>query len=154
MILNMGPDESGLVPRPDVEAYRKLGSAIRSLNSAVLLSVDKPEVEVGKRSTWRLDKPFRVNNGSFVLMEDVSEFGQLVAGYRVSFRTQKNSKCYSVEGTTIGHKRIVPFPRQLKDKTLVAVAVEIKELVTGDAGVRLSSVKVFDWSDAVQRKFI
>lgn len=154
MILNISPNESGLVPTSDVYAYKKLGTAINLLNSKVLFSLKRPLMKTGNESLWRLAKPLKVKNGSFVVMEDVKRYGQQVERYQVNFNVKKNPKRFSINCTTIGHKRIIPFPKQLKGKTLISVSMNITKLVTNALKLHLKSVQVFDWDEATKKKLV
>ena len=156
LILNIAPDRRGLVPTNDVWSYEKLGRAIELLYSDPVLQVGEPELIVGKSRTWHFLHPLEAANGSVVLMEDIEKYGQLVESYEVTYLIEPSKLNHRETGSTIGHKRIHPFPWQPdpleKDPELLSITglrIKVTKLVTGASKIRLRKVSVYDWSTAV-----
>lgn len=153
LLLNINPDTRGKVPEKDLATYRKLGRAIEMLYKDRVSKHSKQKMLVGNEKAWHF-KPFKALNGSVVLMEDVVEFGQLVMEYKLKIKTETRWVSLPHLGSTIGHKRIHPFPRGLDMKTISAISLKINKLVTEKDSITLREVSVYNWNDAAKRNLI
>ena len=153
LLLNINPDTRGKVPERDLATYRKLGRAIETLYKDQVSKHSKQKMLVGKEKTWHF-KPFKALNGSVVLMEDVAEFGQLIMEYKLRIKTETKWVSLPYSGSTIGHKRIHPFPRGLDMKTISAISLKIIKLVTDQDSITLREVSVYNWNEAAKQNLI
>ena len=154
LILNINPDPRGLVPDVDFRTYKELGRAIKLLYSHVIMLVSQPQVTVGQRKEWHFTgSPLQTRNGSLVLMENIEEDGQLVERYEITYESNEGS-LYSEQGSSIGHKRIHPFPWQVSGKNVSSVSLKILKLVTDADSIVLRQVSVYDWNEAVKRNLV
>lgn len=159
LILNIAPDRMGLVPSYDMWSYKKFGETIQMLYSEPILQVGRPKFSVGKYRTWHLLHSLKATNGSVVLMEDVEKFGQLVKSYQITYLMESSELNHRENGTTVGHKRIHPFPWQplgvveedQEPPSIVGIRIKITQLVTNAPVIRLRKVSMFDWSNAVAK---
>ena len=127
------------------------------LYSEPILQVGRPKLIVGKYKTWHLLHPLKVRNGSVVLMENVKRYGQLVKSYQIIYLMESSGGNHIENGTTVGHKRIHPFPWKPLDviekdqelPSVVGISVKITKLLTNDSSIYLRKVSMFDWSNAV-----
>ena len=116
-LLNVGPDNRGLIADADLRPLRELGERIRQYRTAVAL----PEFQqTGEREytlavaeenarAWKYDVQVGVAN-RIVLMEDLED-GQSVTSFRLwaYLPTYQKKKILIFEGKTIGHKLICHF---------------------------------------------
>lgn len=153
LLLNINPDTRGKVPESDLATYRKLGRAIETLYKDQVSKHSKQKMLVGKEKTWHF-RPFKALNGSVVLMEDIAEFGQLVMEYKLRIKTETKWVSLPYSGSTIGHKRIHPFPTGLDMKTISAISLKIIRLVTDQDSITLREVSVYNWNEAAKQNLI
>ena len=85
-------------------------------------------------------------------MEDIEAYGQLVESYNIIYKTDEMVKI--VEGSSIGHKRINPFPKIIRGMVLESVEMIIVGLLTEDKSIRLREISVYDWTDVVEKGFL
>ena len=149
LLLNLNPDTRGLVPEKDRKAYEELGKAIALLYKDPVTKSFRPRLRVGKKKIWKFTA-FKSLNGSVVLMEDVEKAGQLVMKYELKLKTKDGWISTPEAGSTIGHKRIHPFPKELANKTVSAISLKIKKLVTKERSIRLREVSVYNWNEAAK----
>ena len=149
LILNLNPDTSGLVPEEDRKAYEKLGKAIALLYKDPVKKSFKPRLKIGTKKIWKFTA-FRSLNGSVILMEDIERYGQLVMKYELKLKTKDGWISTPELGSTIGHKRIHPFPKDLANKTVSAVSLRINKLVTKRRSIVLREVSVYNWNEAAK----
>lgn len=149
LILNLNPDTRGLVPEEDRKAYEKLGKAIALLYKDPVKKSFKPRLKIGKKKIWKFTA-FRSLNGSVILMEDIERYGQLVMKYELKLKTKDGWISTPELGSTIGHKRIHPFPKDLANKTVSAVSLRINKLVTKRRSIVLREVSVYNWNEAAK----
>lgn len=152
LILNLSPDDTGLVPELDVKAYRALGEGIKLLYKHPVLILKSPTVTVEETYTVQLPSDFEAINGSFIIMEDVLNLGQRVDKYTIQYIT--DTIVETEEGTSIGHKRIHAFPLSLRWLTLTKIELTIKSVLTDDKEIRLRELSVYDWSEAEKKGFL
>lgn len=153
LLLNLNPDTRGLVPAKDLSAYEELGKAIALLYKHPVKKFFSPELQVEKEKIWKF-KAFKSRNGSVVLMEDVEKSGQLVMEYELKFETEDGWISTAETGSTIGHKRIHPFPRTLANKNVSAISLKIKRLVTRQKSISLREISVYNWNEAAKQNLI
>ena len=154
MILNLNPDPFGLVEEEDMRAYNGFGAAVNLLYEDPVIESKNPKLKVGVEKVWRLPGELHVENGSVVIMEDVREFGQLVAAYQLRVKTSHGWIDYPEQSTTIGHKRIHPFPEAFSGETISAISLKITKLVTGGDSIWLRGVSVYDWTRAARKGYV
>ena len=154
LLLNINPDTRGLVPEKDMTAYKQLGKAIKMLYSDPVMTHRRPKLYVGKCKVWKFEA-LRSLNGSVVLMEDIEKSGQLVMEYQLKFKTSRGWVRSSEElETTIGHKRIHPFPKTLARRKVHGISLKITKLLTKQKSVILRQVSVYDWNEAAKKLLV
>jgi len=154
MILNLNPDPFGLIEDEDLHAYKGFGEAIGLLYKDLIITQKNATLKIGVEKVWRIPRILNVANGSVVVMEDVAKFGQLVSEYQLRFNTSHGWVNYPEYGSTIGHKRIHPFPQVLRGKTVYAISFKIVKLVTRDPSITIREVSVYDWTEATRKRYI
>ena len=154
MTLNLNPDRNGLIEDEDMEAYKGFGEAINLLYRDLVMTVKNPEVKVGVDVVLRFQKPLIPGNGSVVVMEDIAQFGQLVAEYQLWFKTPQGWIESPEKGSSIGFKRIHAFPDIFKGNIISAVSLNITRLVTNGTSLMLREISVYDWTEAARKGFI
>lgn len=153
LLLNLNPDTRGLVPEKDLSAYEELGKAIALLYKYPVSKYFSPEMQVGKEKIWRF-RELKSLNGSVVLMEDIEKSGQLVMEYELKLESEDGWIETPEAGSTIGHKRIHPFPTALLNKKVSAISLNITRLVTKQKSITLREVSVYDWNEAARQNLI
>ena len=153
LLLNLNPDTRGLVPEKDLSTYEELGKAIALLYKHPVKKFFSPKLQVDKEKRWRF-RTFKSRNGSVVLMEDVEESGQLVMEYELKFKTEDGWISTPQAGSTIGHKRIHPFPRTLANKNVSGISLKITRLVTRQESISLRKISVYNWNEAAKQNLI
>ena len=154
MILNLNPDPFGLVEEEDMKAYKGFGTAVDLLFKDPVIKRKNPKLKVGVEKVWSLPDELKAENGSVMIMEDVRKFGQLVAEYQLRVKTSTGWIDYSEQSTTIGHKRIHPFPKAFSGETISAISLKITKLVTGSDSIWLREVSVYDWTKAARKGYV
>jgi len=142
-----------LVPEIDLLAYEKLGKAIALLYQYPVSKYCSPEMHVGEEKIWKFRK-LKSLNGSVVLMEDIEKSGQIVMEYELKLETEDGWIKTTEPGSTIGHKRIHPFPKALANKRVTAMSLKITRLVTKQKSITLREVAVYDWNEAARQNLI
>lgn len=153
MLLNLNPDTRGLVPETDLCAYRELGNAIALLYQYPVGRYCSPEMQIGEEKIWKFSE-LKSLNGSVVLMEDIEKSGQTVMEYELKLETEDGWIKTPEPGSTIGHKRIHPFPIALANKKVTAISLNITRLVTKQKYITLREVSVYDWNEAARQNLI
>ena len=153
MLLNLNPDTHGLVPETDLAAYKELGNAITLLYQYPVSKYCSPELQVGEEKILKF-RELKSLNGSVVLMEDIEKSGQQVMEYELKLETEDGWIKTPEPGSTIGHKRIHPFPVVLANKRVTAISLNITRLVTKQNSITLREVSVYDWSEAARQNLI
>lgn len=153
MLLNLNPDTRGLVPEADLSAYRELGNAIALLYQYPVGRYCSPEMQIGEEKIWKF-RELKSLNGSVVLMEDIEKSGQTVMEYELKLETEDGWIKTLEPGSTIGHKRIHPFPIALANKKVTAISLNITRLVTKQKSITLREVSVYDWNEAARQNLI
>ena len=153
MLLNLNPDTRGLVPETDLCAYRELGNAIALLYQYPVGRYCSPEMQIGEEKIWKF-RELKSLNGSVVLMEDIEKSGQTVMEYELKLETEDGWIKTPERGSTIGHKRIHPFPIALANKKVTAISLNITRLVTKQKSITLREVSVYDWNEAARQNLI
>ena len=154
MILNLNPDPYGLVEDEDIQAYKGFGEAVNLLYRDLVITDKNPELKVGVETVWSLEELYSMGKGSVVIMEDIAEFGQLVAAYQLRFKTLHGWLNYPEQGSTIGHKRIHPFPEEFSGEIISAISLNITKLVTDDTSIMIREVSVYDWTEAAGKGYV
>ena len=154
MILNLNPDPFGLIEDEDLHAYKGFGKAIGLLYKDLIVTQKNATLKIGVEKVWRIPRILNGANGSVVVMEDVAKFGQLVSEYQLRFNTSHGWVNYPEYGSTIGHKRIHPFPQVIRGKTIYAISFKIVKLVTRDPSITIREVSVYDWTEATRKRYI
>ena len=103
LLLNVPPNDQGLIPDPDVRVLTQLGSYLQKCfaediakNAELRRTSQGPE--------WHFDAPVTVD--VFDLREDVANAGQRVESFRVEvLRNERWELC--AKGTTIGFRRLL-----------------------------------------------
>jgi len=142
-----------LVPEKDLSAYEELGKAIALLYLYPVSKYCNPEMQVGEEKIWKF-RELKSLNGSVVLMEDIEKSGQIVMEYELKLETEDGWIKTPEPGSTIGHKRIHPFPKALANKRVTAISLKITRLVTKQKSITLREVSVYDWNEAARQNLI
>ena len=153
LLLNINPDTSGKVPEEDLSRYTELGKAIKLLYKDPVTKHFNQRIRIGKEKKWKFQS-FKCLNGSIVLMEDIAESGQLVMSYILKVKTEGGWISMKEEGSTIGHKRIHPFPKALARKKISGISLKIMKLVTKQLTTTLREVSVYNWNEAAEKNLI
>jgi len=102
LLLNAGPDPTGLIPEADLKHYADFGKEIRRRFS-------KPVAETAGKGAvveLALKKPGRIDQ--VMIMEDIRH-GERVRAYEIEGLVLGNSWQRLCDGVSIGHKRIQQF---------------------------------------------
>ena len=145
LLLNIGPDSDGRLPKEDADRLAELGAEIRRRYGTPL---PFGEPEKLKENSWRIRtaegmtvrNPWEVgceHVGAVIIEEDLRE-GEHAESFRVFASLPGNSDreiCVFI-GDTIGHKRICRFP------TIKTGALRL-EVTSPDDGFRLRSFRAY-----------
>ena len=142
-LLNIGPDNRGLLPEADVKRILELGERIRESygkpieynEPTSLCNVYKMTHPCAQDSDWRRPRTERVSN-CLMLKEDLAD-GQRITSFRIYayLPHYKHKKVLLFEGRTVGHKVLCRF------NAIRASAFEVE--IEGDEGAKLSDVKAY-----------
>ncbi len=128
-LINVGPDNRGLIPEADKSRIRELGEKIRSIygNPAPLGDVQKDGENSYSVINECYDKqgvytPNSLLVNRIVITEDITE-GQAIKGFRVyaHLPQYKNKRILVYIGTTVGHKVICQIPSIRTPKITVEI---------------------------------
>jgi len=98
LIMGLTPDDTGLLPEPDVQRLKEWGDEIKR-------RFEKPIAQTsGEGNAVVIDLPKSTNINHLVIQEDIA-LGERVREYTVEARV-KNKWVEVAKGTCIGHKRI------------------------------------------------
>lgn len=131
LLLNIGPDRQGLLPRKDADKLEKFGAEIRKRFSDPVAGLSE-FTRSGREWKYEAREAHLINH--VVLMEDLRQ-GEHVTSYTLSIITAKTGREVVVhEGRNIGHKAIVRLP-----------AVKIRGLVVRveDSAAELADISLF-----------
>jgi alpha-L-fucosidase len=105
LLLNATPDNMGLIPHAEMNAYSDFGKEIqRRFGKPVAeMTGSGPVVELA------LEKPGRIDH--VIIMEDIRH-GERVRAYEVEGLVPGNNWQKLCDGISVGHKRIQRFPPQ------------------------------------------
>ncbi len=123
LLLNVGPDDRGLLPEPDVDRLLEMRAEIDRRYGRPLGAAEGPAADL----TITLDRPAPVN--AMVAMEDLTA-GEAVRGWRLLARIAGRWQGVAV-GSALGHKHIARFATVVAD----AVRLEVTR-ADGDALLR------------------
>jgi len=107
LLLNVGPDNHGLLPAADVTRLEEFGAELRRLFGAPVGQAHGP----ADRLEVRLDQPVAVN--STICCEDIAS-GERIRKYRIRALLRGRWEALAI-GTAIGHKQIDTFPTVMTD---------------------------------------
>ncbi len=138
LLLNIGPDPRGLLPKPDSARLVEFGREIEKRFSNPIARIADMTRDEG-RYQLELDEPGAVDH--VVLSEDLSS-GCMVRGYRIYAQPYLHAKedIALCQGTGVGHKAVVRFPAIYLKKLVV-------EVVEPADGSRLKTIDVFGPAD-------
>ncbi len=128
LILNIGPDDRGLLPEPDVARLLAMSTEIERRYGRPLGVAEGPAAGL----TVELDRGRPIN--AFSAMEELAE-GEAVRGWRLLARIGERWQGVAV-GTALGHRQIRRFA------TVVADAVRL-EVTRADGEAQLRRLEVF-----------
>jgi alpha-L-fucosidase len=134
LLINIGPDRTGLLPAADREALLALGAELRRrFGRPLAVMEDGKATDTGWEYLGK--EPFYLDH--VVLQEDLSR-GEAVRRFAIHIKTVKNGKIITVhEGRNIGHKAICSFP-------LIACTQVMVEITQADGPVCLRSVALYN----------
>jgi alpha-L-fucosidase len=143
-LINIGPDNRGLLPECDARRLIELGDRIRE-NFSNPVSFTAPEDDEGeliirhteaKEGDWLMPSDTKLVN-SLVIEEDITE-GDKVRGFEVYAYLPRYSKRRVLHyvGKTVGHKLIVRFP------TVQASAISLK-ITDAEPGARIKDMRAY-----------
>ncbi len=133
-LVNIGPDRRGLLPEPDATRLIEFGAEVRRRFGSPLATMADGTWSDG---TWTYKPEKHVRLDHVVLQEDLTD-GHRVTHFavRISVYCGNPNKLITLaQGTTIGHKVIVPFP-------LVRAARVIVEVTTSDGPAHLTTINL------------
>ncbi len=166
LILNIAPGPDGSIPLQDIDAYEKMGAALKCLFSRPIGStVDPLSVDEAGRITWVLSATAIEKtsvNMSVVIREDQSD-GQLIDRFHLECKngsvTSKFAPCSmgelaavipaSMPSVGIGHKRILMLADHVGLAAL-RVVVDTSFAQHGGQNPRVRDMALYDWSGAVE----
>lgn len=119
LLLNIGPDDRGLLPEPDTAVFKKFGNAVRERFANPISSKITRE---GDEYIITLDSEQHINH--IVIEEDLSD-GEAVNGFELTYFYYVDMVLF--EGKTIGHKRICSFPSAFGDTFKLKITDASKE---------------------------
>ena len=155
LLLNIPPDNNGLITPYDSASlvdFKKLLQTNFSNNRTTQASLKV--VNGNKITTTKY--PISINNGCehihinfkksesincIVLEEDISN-GQFCSQFDLSLYNEKNELVHTINGTTIGHKRILTFPSQTIKKIILRVTEQ-------KAPLRIQSIKAYSIQESL-----
>jgi len=144
-LINVGPDERGLIPEADAHRLRELGEKIRANYTTPIDFSDVTEESEGVYSIMhpqfdasgygQRDRSRLVN--TVVLREDISK-GQAVRAFRIyaHLPAYNRKRVCIYGGYTVGHKSICRFPAVFTPKITV-------EITDSDGACRLYDMKAY-----------
>ena len=135
-LLNIGPDNRGLLPEKDKKRLSELGERIRAYQTPVteLLPMERTgeneysiAVPDGQKAMWKVTPAVGLAN-RIVLMEDLTD-GQAVTSFRLYayLPSYQKKKILIYEGRTIGHKLICPFGAIRGSKYVLEITGAVRE---------------------------
>ncbi len=132
LLLNLPPDPSGLLAKPDVASATAFGQAAQQRFGKALATT----TGIGADVTLQLAKPMRVDT---VVLQEKIEYGERVRGYMLEGRVRGQWTALG-EGSAIGHKRIQPVSAVVVEAvrlrvTKAAAEPRIRTLAVYDTGV-------------------
>ena len=143
-LLNIGPDNRGLLPEADKKRLAELGERIRAYSTPVALpSFEKTgeneytiSIPEDQKAAWKVTPSVGLAN-RIVLMEDLTE-GQSVKAFRLYayLPAYQKKKLLIYEGRTIGHKLICPFGAVRGSKYVL-------EIVEADGTPKMRDMKAY-----------
>lgn len=116
--LNVPPDRRGRIDERDVTRLRELGELIKSELGVDRSEGRKPEITPlsASQAVFELELPSPVSLKYVILAEDIAQ-GQRIESFRINFYDEKGKTLQPdwavFHGTTVGHKRIISFKREL-----------------------------------------
>lgn len=113
LLLNIGPDDNGLLPEKDSKIFIEFGNEIKRRFENPLPCEIKQE---GDEFILTFDKERHINH--IVIEEDLTE-GEAVESFDITYFYRVDMVVY--EGKRIGHKRICSFPRVYGDAFKVRI---------------------------------
>lgn len=119
LILGLTPDNTGLMPQPDVSRLKEFGNAIKERFDNPLASVQGS----GNKFVMHFKKPEMVNQIS--VSEDISK-GERIRKYKI-YALIKGKWKTVCDGTSIGHKRIQEF-NSVKTRSLKLIIEESRDI--------------------------
>lgn len=129
LLLNIGPDENGLLPKEDGDNFVEFGKRIKKYFGSPI------ECEITEENDeYILEFPEEKKINHIVIEEDLSE-GESVSEFEISVKTP----CGYVSifsGKTIGHKRICEF------RSLVGDRFRVK-ILKNDGDYKIKSIKAY-----------
>ncbi|MBQ8310961.1 MAG: alpha-L-fucosidase [Clostridia bacterium] len=144
-LINVGPDERGLIPEADAKRMRELGEKIRENYRTPIDFANMTEETVGvyaithpqfdEKNGGQRDRARAVN--TVVLAEDLTE-GQGIREFRVyaTLPAYNHKRILLYCGCTVGHKTICRFPTVYTPKITV-------EITDSDGVCKLNSINAY-----------
>lgn len=125
LLINMTPDTTGLIPKPEVDLLYEFGKTIEHIFDKSMGSTSTSDKKSTNELYLNLSKRQKVN--LLVLEEDI-QYGQRVKKYKVEAYVDGKWKTIA-EGKTIGRKRIQTFEEVRTDKLRLIIAGESNDIV-------------------------
>lgn len=119
LLLNVSPDDRGLLPEADVRRVLELADYIRRTFAQPLGETGGPGYEL--MLEWQAPQTF----DHAVLMENIAE-GERVREYELEARVDGEWRCFA-SGTAVGHKKIDRFPPVTADAVRLTVKAAVAE---------------------------
>lgn len=119
LLLNVSPDDRGLLPEADMRRVLELADYIRRTFAQPLGETGGPGYEL--MLEWQAPQTF----DHAVLMENIAE-GERVREYELEARVDGEWRCFA-SGTAVGHKKIDRFPPVTADAVRLTVKAAVAE---------------------------
>lgn len=113
LLLNIAPDDRGLLPDADIQRALEFGAEVRRRFGEPIAE------QSGEGSELVLELPAKTTIHHAVLMEDIA-YGERVRGYKLEARVQ-GEWLEICQGSAIGHKKIDLFPPVSTDSVRLVI---------------------------------
>lgn len=107
LLLNVGPDRQGLLPKKDTQQLLDFGEEIKKRFDSPISTIEEEKGNDNKL-IYQANAPHLLDH--IVIREDLKH-GECVRNFRLSIITAKSQRpCVVYEGKNIGHKAIIRIP--------------------------------------------
>lgn len=126
LLLNIGPDASGQLPRADADRVLEFGKALRERFASPLLTLESPVLDEEKEELV-IDLPQETTINCMVLSEHLQE-GEHIRSFQIySQPVLAGRRLLFYEGYQVGHKAICTFPAVASKRFILVFDAEKKK---------------------------